>query len=141
MPKKIPNKCINCIKLELEDAKKQSCWKNKICNQKRYYISHRDNINQKRNKKREITILNIDLSLYDNVYTSVLILYRSLKYNNLIKLQVKIYRGGNLESKTEEIMLEGLSRKDIYSILDQIVKITSQEYNLNKFTSMEVIKL
>jgi hypothetical protein len=54
MAKQTPEKCKRCAPLTPADAraKHPSCWDDKLCTARRFYINNRDRINQKRSRKR-----------------------------------------------------------------------------------------
>ena len=91
--REIPEKCQRCAPLSPAEAraKHPTCWDDKLCTARRFYINNRDRINQKRARKR---IERQHQILVPQVNCGVLQVWRELREDSPIQaIGVEVWDG------------------------------------------------
>ena len=137
--KEIPEKCRRCAPLRSADAraKHPTCWDDKLCTARRFYINNRDRINQKRSRKRIET--NHQVSTPDVKY-GILHVWRENREDSPIHaIGVEIWDGNTKIAMVAPVHCAGWLPSQVHEYLRQVLEVLGTEYGFKKFSSSELI--
>jgi hypothetical protein len=137
--KEIPEKCRRCAPLSPAEAraKHPTCWDDKLCTARRFYINNRDRINQKRSRKRIET--NHQVSTPDVKY-GILHVWRENREDSPIHaIGVEIWEQNTKIALVAPVHCAGWLPSQVHEYLRQVLEVLGAEYGFKKFASQELI--
>ena len=137
--RQIPEKCRRCAPLSPAEAraKHPTCWDDKLCTARRFYINNRDRINQKRARKRIET--NHQVSTPDVKY-GILHVWRENREDSPIHaIGVEIWEQNTKIAMVAPVHCAGWLPNQVHEYLRQVLEVLGAEYGFKKFASQELI--
>jgi hypothetical protein len=134
-----PAKCLRCAPLAPAEAraKHPTCWDDRLCTARRFYINNRDRINQKRSRKRIET--NHQVSAPDVKY-GILHVWRENREDSPIHaIGVEIWEQNNKIAMVAPVHCAGWLPNQVHEYLRQVLEVLGAEYGFKKFSSSELI--
>ena len=142
-PKKIPDKCIRCALLSMEEVRSlhgatgDNCYVSEVCRSRRSHARHHYQRNQTRKQKWHEIKVGVDGNPSDTQTTAQLIIYRAVRYNAPIDGIAAILRQGKTKlAVVQPIYCAGLLPKQIDTCIATMLMVLQQDYGITKFTGV-----
>ena len=139
MAKETPAKCLRCAPLSASKAREThpSCWDDKLCTARRFYINNRDRINQKRSRKRIERVHDVPTP---QVKHGILHVWRENREDSPIHaIGVEVWEQNTKIAMVAPVHCAGWLPSQVHEYLRQVLEVVGSEYGFKKFASQELI--
>jgi hypothetical protein len=143
----IPVKCKKCATLsaaqaqELHGVDGDGCWNPKVCHSRRSYARHNDQIKQRRNRKRQETVLELapaDIVVFQDTQYAVLVVYREAGAESIVHaISAQVWQGQKRIAIVQPIHCVGLVPSQIHQYVKKLLTLLESSYEIRKFAALE----
>lgn len=142
MPRAINKKCQGCASLSIAESRKESCWVEDQCKNRRNYYRSRAKKLQSKNKSYALTtgkIPTTEFEIVPDTYRAELVMGGACP-NKLGQVkggvgwfQILIYRGSKLVSQSNKVLCKGMVQSDLEEAIDLGLEKIKELYDISAF--------
>jgi hypothetical protein len=141
--RKIPDKCVRCALLDMDQVRekhggKDGCWNPKVCYARRSHARHRDRNNAARNlRKRSSGVKEIPVTAIEVTY-GVLVVYRPMGADSPVHaIAAEVWQGSQRQAIVPVVHCAGMMAAQVEGYVQKVLDVLEQNYGIKKFASLE----